>query len=314
MMGVVPVNLVRKIEFDNLTWLNIINPTKADIEFLRQQYGFHPLVLEDCLSDVQRSKMDDYEEYLFLVLHFPRYHKDTLRLSSSEVDIFVGQRYLITLHAGELKPLERFFTACEQHPVERLTYMSKGSGFLLYEIISRLFDYCFPILDKIGFNLDSIERLVFSNRSQKLVEDISRTQLEIINYRRMIKPLRPVIMALERKNNKFLTENLEVYFDDITDQIEKIWNMLENFKEVVESIRATHESSISNRINNLMKIFTVISVIIQPMLLVSGLFSMNLKGIPFSDMPNSFWIIIGVSSMPTLIIATALFMKRREWL
>ncbi|HWJ03435.1 MAG TPA: CorA family divalent cation transporter, partial [Verrucomicrobiae bacterium] len=168
--------------------------------------------------------------------------------------------------------------------------------------------------DKISFNLDSVERQVFSNRTQRLVEDISRIQLEVINFRRIVKPLRPVIMSLERKNNKFLTENLEVYFDDITDQIEKIWDMLENFKEVVESVRATHESSMSHRINNLMKIFTVISVIIQPMILVSGLFSMNLKGIPFSNLSNSFWIIIGISSTPTVIIATTLLRRRKEWL
>ncbi len=305
---------VNKVTFGDLTWIDIISPTHEETKYLGEVYAFHPLVLEDCLSENQRSKVDEYDDYLFLVLHFPRYYKHDQRLSSEEVDIFIGKNYLITLHEGELKPLVNFFRACLEQEEVRRRFMNQGSGFLLYEVTRRLFNYCFPMLDKIGTNLGQMERQIFNSRSRKMLEEISRLKLEIINFRKVIKPLRPVIQTLEGVINRFLPEDLEVYFDDITDQIEKIWDLLENSKEVVDSLRETFEANTSYRINNLMRIFTVISVIILPMTLVNGLFSMNVKGIPFAGYSFGFWVTLGITVIPATLIATMMYFRRSEWL
>lgn len=305
---------INKVSFGSLIWLDIIGPTHAETRYLSDQFNFHPLALEDCLSEIQRSKVDEYDDYIFLVLHFPRYYKNDQRLSSEEVDIFLGKNYLITMHEGELKPLVSFFAACSGQEEVRKRFMSQGSGLLLYEIIRRLFNYCFPMLDKIATNLGQLERSIFKSRSRVMLEEISRLKLEIIGIRKTLKPLRPVIITLEMAIKRFLPEDLEVYFDDITDQIEKIWDLLENFKEVVDALLGTFEANTSYRINNLMRIFTVISVIILPMTLIQGFFSMNVGGIPLAKHHYAFWFTIAFTFIPAALIAWTMFQKRNEWL
>ena len=131
--------------------------------------------------------------------------------------------------------------------------MSKGSGYLLYEIVDTMYDYCFPILDKIGFKLDSIEDELFEGESDDLVRDISNIKQEIINYRKIVKPQRPTLRLLERSNQRYAPQDLEIYFDDIVDKSERIWDLLENYKEVAEALEATNESVITHKLNDIIR-------------------------------------------------------------
>lgn len=304
---------VREIEFNGLKWIDIVKPSQTEMDMLKEKFDFHELLLEDCMTEHQRSKVDDYDDYCFIVLHLPRYRKELIRLDSEEIDIFIGPNYLITLHEGELKPLVALSRMCQMKEEARENFMGEGSALLLYEIIKRLFDYCFPMLDKIGLMIDNINKEVFRKKSKAMLESISRIKMQIINYRRIIKPLRPVILSLEKVIKKYLPEDMDIYFDDITDKIEKLWDMLENYKEVVEAIDRTHESLTSQRINNLMRTFTTLQVIILPMVLVSGLFSMNVKGIPMSDYPWSFWMVFGMIFAPMGIIGLVMYIKKDKW-
>jgi len=304
---------VKEIEYNGLKWIDIIRPTNSEIKSLEQVYDFHELPLEDCMTEHQRSKVDDYGDYCFIVLHFPRYKKELMRLDAEEIDIFLGHNYIITLHEGELKPIVALSRMCQSKEAARADYMAEGPALLLYEIIKRLFDYCFPMLDKIGHGLDNLNREMFINRSRLMLETISRTKMQIINYRRIIKPLRPVILTLEKTMASFLPEDKEMYFDDITDKAEKVWDMLENYKEVIESADRTYESLTSHRINNLMRTFTTLQVIMLPMILVSGLFSMNVKGIPFSDYLWSFWLVFSFIFIPMTVIAILMLVKKNKW-
>jgi magnesium transporter len=280
---------------------------------LKDKYDFHDLLLEDCMTENQRSKVDSYEDYSFIVIHLPRYKKEVSRLEYEEIDIFIGQDYLVTLHEGELKPLVEFSQKCKADEVLRKGYMENGSALLLYEIIKILFDYCFPMLDKIGQSVSDINREVFSNRSKTMLETISRTKMQIINYRSVIKPLRPVILTLEKVIQKYLPKDMDIYFDDITDKIEKIWDMLENYKEVIESADATFTSLTNHTMNGLMRTFTIIQVAILPMTLVSGLFSMNVQGIPMHNYEMAFWIVFGMIVIPTVVIGMILLIKKDKW-
>lgn len=308
-----PTTEVKEMNFKGLTWIDIVKPTYKEIAMLKERFGFHELLLEDCLTENQRSKIDDNDDYCFIVLHLPRYKKDLLRLDSEEIDIFLGPDYLITLHEGELKPLVTLSRMCNSKEEARADFMGEGSALLLYEIIKRLFDYCFPMLDKIGTMLDTINKEVFRNRSRVMLEDISMTKMQIINYRRIMKPLRPVILTLEKVIRKYLPEEMELYFDDITDKAEKVWDMLENHKEVIESLDGTYGSLTNHRINNLMRTFTTLQVIILPMVLVSGLFSMNVKGIPFEGFHFGFWIVFGMIFIPMGAIIFLMFLKKNKW-
>lgn len=308
-----PVAEIRQIDFNGLTWIDITKPTQKEIDMLQEKYDFHELPLEDCLTEHQRSKVDEYDDYCFIVMHFPRYRKETMRLDSEEIDIFLGHNYLITLHEGELKPLVAFSRMCQTKPEARESFMSEGSAILLYEIIKRLFDYCFPMLDKIGSMLDGLNRTIFKKQTRETLEEISRAKMQIINYRRIIKPLRPVILTLEKVIRKYLPEDMEMYFDDITDKAEKVWDMLENYKEVVESIDSTYESLTTHKMNNLMRTFTTLQVVILPMTLVSGLFSMNVKGIPMAEFKSAFWVVFGMIFIPMTVISSLMLLKRNKW-
>jgi magnesium transporter len=303
---------VDELSAGGLRWLNIEAPAAAEIAYLAEHFDFHPLDLEDVLSTRQRPKIDEYDEYLFIVLHVPRFDKRAGRLNAAELNVFIGPDYVVTLPNLPLKPVGRLFTQLENNEERREEYFSKGSGYLLYEILSELFDYCFPILDKIGFKLDRLEDAIFrERRSEELVRDISDVKQEIVAYRKIIKPERGTLRLLERSRTRYLPEDLEVYFDDIVDKTERIWDQLDNYKEVVEALEATNESIIAHRQNDVLRLLTVFSAIVLPLTLVSGLFGMNFD-LPFQDWGHAFTAV--VTGMVVISIAMLAFFRHKRWL
>jgi magnesium transporter len=308
-----PEPRVAELSANGLTWVHLDSPTLEEAELLQRRFGWHALDIEDVMSRRQRPKIDEYvdEGYLFVVLHFPVYDKTVQRLNAAELDTFIGQDYLVTLPNVELLPVTRLFHRCYEDIELREQLFAKGSGYLYYHVLDDLFDYCFPILDKIGHKLDSLEDDIFEGRSDEVVRDISNAKQEIISYRKIIKPERSTLRLLERHVERFLPEELELYFDDIVDSAERIWDLLDNYKEVVEGLEETNESVISHRQNNVLRILTVVSVILLPLTLISGIFGMNVH-FPGFDTVWAFWTIAGV------MLATALaligFFRYKRWL
>jgi magnesium transporter len=300
-----------ELHAEGLTWVHLDTPKQAEAAALAERFNWHELDLEDVLSKRQRPKVDDYPDYLFTVLHFPAYDKTIQRLNAAELDIFLGPDYLVTLPNVELLPVTRLFSRCWEDQALRSDLFSKGSGRLLYEVLDDLFDYCFPILDKIGHKLDSIEDDMFEGRSEEVVRDISNVKQEIISYRKIIKPERATLRLLERHTERFLPEALELYFDDIVDAAERIWDLLDNYKEVVEALEATNESVISHKQNDVLRILTVFSVILLPLTLITGIFGMNVK-FPGFDTHTAWWAIVGAM---IVVLATLLgFFRWKRWL
>src|SRR5579862_1193615 len=189
-----------ELSASGLTWIHVSVPALGPVQELADRFGWHALDVEDVMSKRQRPKVDDYadEGYLFGVLHFPVYDRAVQRLNAAELDFFIGPDYLVTLPTVELRPVTRLFRRCEEDEAFREQLFPKGSGRLLYEVLDDLFDYCFPILDKIGHKLDSLEDDVFEGRSEEVVRDISNVKQEIISYRKIIKPERATLRAVER--------------------------------------------------------------------------------------------------------------------
>ena len=235
--------------------------------------------------------MDEYDEYRFIVLQFPVYDKAVQRLNAGELDAFLGPDYLVTLPKVALLPVTRLFQRCVDDPELRESLFSKGSGYLLYHVLDDLFDYCFPILDKIGHKLDTVEDDIDEGRFEEIVRDISRVKQEIISYRKIIKPQRPTLRLLERHVERFLPEDLELYFDDLVDASERIWDLLDNYKEVVEALEATNEAALSHRQNDVLRVLTVFSVLLLPLTLLASIFGMNVD-FPGFGTAEAFWLII----------------------
>src|SRR5262249_950394 len=150
--------------------------------------------------------------------------------------------------------VSRLFQRCYEDADLRTQLFSKGSGRLLYEVLDDLFDYCFPILDKIGYKLDSLEDDVFEGRSEAILPHLSNPKQASLSYRKIIKPERSTLRVLERNVERFLPEELELYFDDLVDAAERIWDLLDNYKEVIDGLEDTNESVIAHRQNNVLRI------------------------------------------------------------
>jgi len=286
---------IAELSANGLTWIHVDQPGPLEAALLADRFGFHELDVEDILSKRQRPKIDEYESYLFIVLHFPFYDKTVQRLNAAELDMFIGPDFLITLPNVELHPVTYLFRRCEEDPARRDELFSKGSGYLLYHVLDDLFDYCFPILDKIGWKLDAIEDDLFEGRSDDVVRDISDAKQEIIAYRKIIKPERATLRVLERYTQRFLPAEpeLEFYFDDIVDAAERIWDLLDNYKEVIEGLESTNESIISHRQQYRLQILTVVSVILLPLTLLASIFGMNVQ-FPGFGTSEAFWVLLGI--------------------
>jgi magnesium transporter len=307
-----PEPRVAELSAHGLTWIHLDTPTAEEATALQERFGWHPLDLEDVLSKRQRPKIDEYadEGYLFAVLHFPVYDKAVQRLNAAELDAFIGHDYLVTLPAVELLPVTRLFRRCEEDEALRDQLFGKGSGYLFYHVLDDLFDYCFPILDKIAHKLDSIEDDIDDERFDEVVRDISKVKQEIISYRKIIKPQRPTLRLLERYVERFLPEQLETYYDDLVDASERIWDLLDNYKEVVEALEDTNESAINHRQNDILRVLTVVSVILLPMTLITGIFGMNVH-FPGFGTAAAWWGI--VAGMVALAVCLAAFFRYKRW-
>ena len=303
-----PLN-VEQIVLDGLTWVNIEKPTSRETDWLAENYHFHPLDLDDCLSRRQRPKIDEYEEYVFVVLHFPLFSWEARVTVPSQVSIFIGKDYLITLHDGMLKPLVKLFRDCQLHEEARRAFL-KTSGFLLYRITDRLVDYCLPITYKIMENLERVEDEIFATKGRGTVIELSILRRDIISYRRVIWPMRAVLGSLEQKIEKFTAEDMEVFWGDLVDHVDKIWDTLDECKEIVEGLKDTNDSLYSHRTNEVIRILTVISTIMLPLTLVASIYGMNIN-LPGDDNDLSFLVILII--MFVVIGIMLAFFRHRRW-
>jgi magnesium transporter len=302
---------VAELSGQGLAWVHITAPDQEAATELAERFGWHPLDVEDILSKRQRPKVDDYPEYLFAVLHFPWYDSSVQRLNAAELDIALGPDYLVTMPNVPLLPVDRLFNRCAEDEAFRDDLFAKGSGRLLYEVLDDLFDYCFPILDKIAHKLDKIEDDIHEVRSEDLVRDISDVKQEIISYRKIMKPQRPTLRVLERKVERFLPEDLELYFDDIVDASERIWDVLDNYKEVVEALEDTNESVIAHRHNDVLRVLTVFSAVLLPLTFIASIFGMNVI-YPGEGTHEAFWVI--AAAMAAIGVGLLGFFRWKRWL
>jgi magnesium transporter len=310
---------VQSVSANGFRWLNIERPTPLETAWLEEHFDFHALDFEDVLSRNQRPKIDEYPDYLFIVLHFPVFDRAVGRLNAGELDFFVGRDFVVTLPNQPLQPVSYLFERCRAKPELREQLFARGSGYLLYRIVDDAFDYCFPMLRKIGNKLDALEDEIFEGRGEDVVRDLSNVKQEIINFRKVIRPQRTVLRDLEKAKQSFLAPaggELEIYFDDIADSHERIWDMLENYKEVVEGLEDTNESVIAHRFNDVLRILTVFSIVFLPLTLIASVWGMNVGlpggGDPATSSTTVFWTIIAV--MLVVLVGMITFFRRRGWL
>ncbi len=306
---------IDSISEGKLTWFYMEKPSINEVRFLQQQFNFHPLNLDDVLSRLQRPKIDEYEDHLFIVLQFPVFDKESHITRPSEVDIFVGENYVITIHkSANLKPLTKFFHECQTHEKSRQDYLGRSSAFLLYHILDRLVNYCFPILGKITESIDSVEDLIYTKAVPETVRQIAVIRRDLISFRRVIRPQIAVIETLEEEEYPFFKEEQEIYFGDIADHVRKIWDGLEDSREVVDGLVDTSNWLTSHRIQEIMRVLTIVMALLAPATLIASIWGMNIPlpgGVePGSLLPLGILFLI----MALIGIGMFIFLRHRKWL
>ncbi|MGC8838982.1 MAG: magnesium/cobalt transporter CorA [Anaerolineae bacterium] len=302
---------IRSLTCGNTTWMNVEKPTFQDVERLRLIFHFHPLALEDVLSRNERPKIDEYEDTLFLVLQFPDFREEQQLSFPCELHVFLGPNYLVTAHDAPLRPVVDLFRECEQDEAARRRNMEAGPGWLLYRILDRMVDHLFATLDRVGVRIRRLEEGLFTQDVRLIVEEISLVRRDLIALRSIVKPQLGPITDLEQKDHPLIRQDLRPYFGDIADGFHKAWDTLEDYREIMDDLSETADSLTSYRINEVMRVLTVISVIMLPLTVLAGIYGMNVP-LPLAHSPVSFILILGLM---VLIAAGMLsYFRRRGWL
>jgi magnesium transporter len=303
---------LKTVTYGDLTWVDIAQPTKETIEYLAEHYNFHPMDLEDSLSIRQLSKIEEYPQYLFIIFHFQVYEKMTRVSTRKQWVAFVGDKFLITLHPVELKTIDDMFRECELTEETRQEYLSRGSGYLLYQILDRLLDSYFPVLDKIASSLSDIEDNVFSEELEA-AQELSILRRDIITQRQIMLPTRTLLMELENKLKRFTKIDLTIYFSDLMDHMNKICESLDESREVVEVFKDADFILSSYRANRGIRIISIMLAIGLPLLVVFGLYGMYsiLYGGVSNGSPQIFFLLLAIVFV---IVGVILYFFRRRHL
>jgi magnesium transporter len=294
-------------------WYDIVHPTQDDVDKLHETFPyFHPLNLEDVRSPIERPKVDSDDDYIFVVMHFPLWDSRHEISRASEVNLFVGRRFMVTVHNGTLQPLVRLYEHCQESEHERKRLLGRGANEGFYIVIDKLVDYIFPILSKVDSNIHRVEDDLFVSDAKQVIQDIALIRRDIISLRRIIRQQIPIVQQLETTAHPILHEDMEEYFGDIADHLFKQRDIIEENYEIINSFAETADTLASHRINEVMRILTVISVIMLPLTLISSIYGMNIDQLPFAHHPNSFIILSGI--MVIIALLMLIYFRRRDWL
>jgi magnesium transporter len=292
----------------NLVWVDVQDPGPAELSMLLEEFGFHPLALEDVATGQQRPKVDEYKGYVFVVTYGVVPGEDTTAPRTFEVDLFIGRNYLVSIHRGRAPALE--------DAVGRWTrggaMLREGVGFLVYTVMDAIIDAYSPLMNAIEEKLEGAEMEIFARFHQESVQRLLELKRTLFTLRRVLYPLRETFSLFLRRDQPLFSANTLVYFQDVYDHILRILDVLDIERDMVASTLDAHLAVVSNQLNETMKTLTVITVVVALAGSVFGAWGMNFEVIPLATAPWGFWGVMG--STITLIVIALMVSRRRGWL
>jgi magnesium transporter len=303
--------MIETIKIGTLKWSHIVRPTEEDLQILKDHYHFHPLDIEDCKSLTNlRPKIDVYDDYYFMILHFPGFDQTDTFVDIKEIKFFWGKDFLISI--GKSHWLIRELFNREKIPGPGGKKLEVGtSDALLYEIIEHVMDDTQVLMDKVDKAVENCGKSLFGRNPEKIIEKISVTRKNIILLNTIIKPQLLLFNKLQSGTIKGFAENMEDYWGNIYDFYQKVYDMLEDDAELIKGYSMTFDSLQVNKTNEVMKILTLISSILLPLTFIASLYGMNIK-LPFQDHPSSF--IITALIMLGIAVTMLIYFRIRKWM
>jgi len=301
----------------SLEWVFVSGNQKREVNYLRKQFGFHALDLKAVMPPLQRPRMVEREEYLFMILLYPVFDRKTRSVYASEVDFFITPTRLVTVNTDGLAPLKGFFeafqrTAKEAEKVNDSIYRNNALH-LLYSLLTELEEGIFPMLVHLSSDIDEIETRLFRDFEKNLIQELLRIKTNVVNARKAIQAHKMVLRQFVRSADtvgglgKFST-----YYDRLIEQTKEVWDALEVQRDTINALHETNASLIDFRINEIMKTLTIFSVIVFPLTLFAAIFGMNTKDTPFVDHPYGFWMILGLMLLG--VSGMLGFFRYKKWL
>lgn len=311
----------RVIHHKKIIWADLINPTRKEISQLAQKYPFHPLHLEDCVSKGQFPKIEqsDEDNYIFLLLRFPRYKEAEEKIVIHQICFFLGKGYLVTIHEDTQDAIAAIFKDCSHNPKQKEAYINGSSAHLLYTIIDQLTKDFYPLLQRILKEVDRTEDIVFDDKVSGVYQ-VSQLRQKIVTLRRVISPLRTLLSDMEERVKKFASVNLSVYFDNILHRVDKAWETLEEARETVEIYKDSDFTFSSEKTNRILAVLTIIFTLSIPATVIGTFYGMNIvlpggisaKEWTFWGEYTTFIIILVVAAVPALLMQW--YFRKRGWL
>ncbi|MCK4799424.1 magnesium transporter CorA family protein [Candidatus Parcubacteria bacterium] len=303
----------QEIKNKEIRWINIANPNSKDVQFLEKDFNICPTVLKEYIPKIKRPKVEEYKDYLFVVIHFPVFNEKTKKTISTELDIILFKNILITSHTGLLPELKKIFDQCNTDKDVKKYYLRENAVYLAYHILDKLIDTRMSMLDHVDDHIEYIEDQMFNGNEKKMVNKIAMVKHDIISFRRIVKPQRMVLESMVRLIPKINNKDFFKYSSEVIGSNIKVWNTLENHKEMIEALEHTNESLLSYKLGNTMKILTAFSVIVLPLSLIANAFGMNItNGMPFIDSSFGFWIVLYLMFIITSV--SFIFFKYKKWM
>ncbi len=300
--------MLRQINIKDILWVDGVNVTKSELLSVVRHYDFHELDIEACLEENQRARIDYYDDYMFITLHFPKYNTKSQIYELNEFNIFLWKNYILTFRNYPWNHIDNIFEQYKKLDIDEDNKMKISSWYVLYEIIQSMLEKVFRVAERITMDVKVIERNVFSWASSSLVKDIMIKKRNIMMLKNMFKPQITVLNQLEFNMNKLFAWKIEEYFEDLEDKLSQIVNEIILLDEYIWSIEVSYKTIIDIRTNSVIKILTVVSTYTFPMMLITSFYGMNVKT-PLQD--NSMFVLSAIF-WSTLFVILTLYWYFRE--
>jgi len=291
-----------------LLWVDVAETTEEDGEFLARTFDFHRLVVEDCVSEaIHAPKVDDFGDYLFLIVHGINYSVESEVVETTELDIFLGSHFVVTNHNSPLYSVE----SIRQQVEEDGRPMRRGAVFLAHSLIDRLIDNVMPTIDVMSDVTEEIEEEVVSNPQPATLQAILRLKRSTLRLHRVMAPQRELLNRLSRGDYRLISDEARIYYRDVYDHVVRIEDLNQSTREMADSTLATYLSSVANKQNEVMKVLSVVATIFLPLALLAGVYGMNFENMPELQWPWAYFALLGV--MGSVIVAAMLWFWGRGW-
>jgi magnesium transporter len=304
-----PHDALSLIGHDKVTWINVEGrQDPQEMEKLCAILDIHPLTIEDILTPGQRPKIEDNDDYLFLVIKILSFNQDD-SLSMEQVSLLLGKNYVISFHEHSGSTIDIIKDRIRQ---SKGRIRIKKADYLFYALIDTIVDYYFVVLEKIGDKLEDIEDDLLENPSMAALNSLHKMKKEIITLRRVVWPLREVVNKLERRDLKLVGHETNIFFRDVYDHTIQVIETVETFRDMISGLIELHKSSTSNRLNQVMKGLTIIATIFLPLTFLTGLYGMNFNYIPELQWRYGYFAVLGLSI--TVVVIMLVIFRRKRWL